>query len=163
MLKRLSLIFIAVCVSLCVCQANAAKPKKGTSKKTTKSAPAKSEPEEWEDVYVDNDLIVSYNLYYDEDRNGNQIIWVKTVFQTEEWQWRMAQQAGLNTPVAYTKTKVMYTPDFFYSMVRQVICYNKDGKRIYNTGDDRSAGWYPMDSTEPIGMVGEYLRLEECQ
>lgn len=73
----------------------------------------------------------------------------------------MAQQAGLNTPVAYPKTKVMYTPDFLYSMVRQVICYNKDGKRIYNTGDYKSAGWYPTDPTEPIGIVGEYLKFNE--
>lgn len=42
-------------------------------------------------------------------------------------------------------------------MVRQVIAYSKDGKTLYNSGDDSSAGWEPVNASDPVGIVGEYL------
>ena len=56
-----------------------------------------------------------------------------------------------------TKTKAMYDEIYSYVMVRQVQCFNKAGKLLYDTGDDRSAGWGLVNASDPVGIVGEYL------
>jgi hypothetical protein len=42
-------------------------------------------------------------------------------------------------------------------MVRQAICYNKAGKQIYDSGEDTSAGWSPVNASDPVGILGECL------
>ncbi len=42
-------------------------------------------------------------------------------------------------------------------MVRQVICYSRTGKILYNSGEDDSAGWGLVNASDPVGIVGEYL------
>ena len=37
------------------------------------------------------------------------------------------------------------------------VCYSKAGKKLYDTGDDRSAGWGYVNASDPVGIVGEYL------
>ncbi len=56
-----------------------------------------------------------------------------------------------------TKTKAHFSPDYNYVMVRQVLCFSKAGKQIYNSGDDTSAGWGVVNASDPVGIVGEYL------
>ena len=38
-----------------------------------------------------------------------------------------------------------------------MICYSKAGKKLYDSGDDRSAGWGYVNASDPVGIVGEYL------
>lgn len=146
-MKKLLLILLVACVSMSVSTMFGATPKKAS----------KSTPEKWVTIVNDGMSTISYNPNITKDRNGNYVVWVKTIFHTSDWQWYMAEQAGLSTPVVSTKTKAMYTADFNYSMVRQVLCYNKAGKQLYNSGDDTSAGWYPVNASDPVGIVGEYL------
>jgi len=42
-------------------------------------------------------------------------------------------------------------------MVRQVLLYSKNGKLLYDTGEDSSAGWQYVNASDPVGIVGEYL------
>ena len=51
----------------------------------------------------------------------------------------------------------MFDPRYSYVLVRQVICYNKAGKVLFNSGDDHSGGWSPVNASDPVGIVGEYL------
>ena len=111
----------------------------------------------WIIVNDDETVKVSYNSNITKDKSGNHIVWVKAEFKTPDWQRYMAQQIGSRTPVCSTKTKAMYDNIYSYVMVRQVLCFNKAGKQIYNTGDDTSAGWYPVNASDPVGIVGEYL------
>ena len=68
-----------------------------------------------------------------------------------------ARQIGSSSPVTMTKTKAMYDDIYSYVMVRQVQCFNKAGKLLYDSGDDRSAGWGVVNAADPVGIVGEYL------
>ena len=118
---------------------------------------AQSKAQKW--VKVSDDEIVT--IYYDANitntKNGEHIVWVKAVYHTPDWQNYFAEMVGLRTPVASTRTKVRFDEDYNYAMVRQVLCYNKAGKQIYNSGDDSSAGWAPVNAGDPVGIVGEYL------
>lgn len=146
--RRFWLMFLLVaCVSMSVSPMFGAPPKKAS----------KSVPENWVTIVDDGMSTISYNPNITRDRDGNYVVWVKTVFHTSDWQWYMAEQAGLNTPVVSTKTKAMYTSDLNYALVRQVLCFSKTGKQLYNSGDDTSAGWYPVNASDPVGIVGEYL------
>jgi hypothetical protein len=113
--------------------------------------------EEWKKIRDDETSTIYYNPKITKDRNGNYIVWVKTIFHSVEWQRYMAQQIGNSSPVTMTKTKAMYDKDYIYAMVRQVICYNKAGKVLFNSGDDTSAGWGLVNASDPVGLVGEYL------
>ena len=47
---------------------------------------------------------------------------------------------GSKIPVVTTRTKAEYDDIYSFVRVRQVICYSKAGKKLYDSGDDRSAG-----------------------
>jgi hypothetical protein len=64
---------------------------------------------------------------------------------------------GIRTLVRTTKTKAKFDSDYNYVMVRQVICYSRTGKILYNSGEDDSAGWGLVNASDPVGIVGEYL------
>jgi len=113
--------------------------------------------EEWKKIRDDETSTIYYNPKITKDKNGNYIVWVKTIIHSVEWQRYMAQQIGSSSVVTMTKTKAMYDKDYIYAMVRQVICYNKAGKVLYNSGDDTSAGWELVNASDPVGWVGEYL------
>jgi hypothetical protein len=122
----------------------------GQTSKTTKT-------EQWIKVSDDDDVEIYYNSNIVTDKKGQHIVWVKAVYHTPEWQRYFARQIGSKSLVTMTKTKAMYDDIYSYVMVRQVQCYNKAGKLLYDTGDDRSAGWGFVNASDPVGIVGEYL------
>ena len=94
---------------------------------------------------------------WETDKKGNHVVWVKAVYHTIDWQTYFANQIGSKTPVVMTKTKAMYDPIFSYVLLRQVICYDKAGKILFDSGDDYSGGWGLVNASDPVGLVGEYL------
>jgi len=114
-------------------------------------------PGQWVKVSDDDDVEIYYNPNIVTDKKGQHIVWIKAVYHTPEWQKYFARQIGSKSPVTMTKTKAMYDDIYSYVMVRQVQCYNKAGKLLYDTGDDRSAGWGFVNASDPVGIVGEYL------
>lgn len=117
-------------------------------------------------------------FFFDEDRSDNNNLWdgfdeqyediicfvantcmcvLATNIHTPDWQMHFARLVGIRTPVVTIKTKALFDERYSYVMVRQVICYNKAGKQVYNSGEDGSAGWYPVNASDPVGIVGEYL------
>ena len=64
---------------------------------------------------------------------------------------------GSKIPVVTTRTKAEYDDIYSFVRVRQVICYSKAGKKLYDSGDDRSAGGGYVNASDPVGIVGEYL------
>lgn len=111
----------------------------------------------WKTVSNDEIVSISYDTNVVTDSNGNHIVWVKAVYHTSDWQNYFAREIGCRTPVAITRTKAMYVENYNYVMVRQVKCYSKEGKLLYDSGDDTSAGWGIVNASDPIGIVGEYL------
>ena len=75
-------------------------------------------------------------------------MWVKAVYHTIDWQTYLANQISSKTPVAMTKTKAMYDPIYSYVLIRQVICYNKAGKILFDSGDDYSGGWSLVNASD---------------
>lgn len=112
---------------------------------------------QWVKVSDDGDVEIYYNSKITTDKNGRHIVWVKAVYHTSDWQNYFARQIGSRTPVVSTKTKAMFDNPYNYVMVRQVQCFNKAGKLIFDTGDDTSAGWGVVNAADPVGIVGEYL------
>jgi hypothetical protein len=51
----------------------------------------------------------------------------------------------------------MYDDRYSSVMVRQIRCFSKAGKLLYDSGDDSSAGWGYVNASDPVGIVGEYL------
>lgn len=112
---------------------------------------------QWVKVSDDEEVEIYYNSKITTDKKGQHIVWVKAVYHTKDWQMYFARQIGSSTPVTMTKTKAMYDDIYSYVMVRQVQCFNKAGKLLYDSGDDRSAGWGVVNAADPVGIVGEYL------
>lgn len=113
---------------------------------------------EWVKVHDDDDVVtVYYNSNITTDKRGRHIVWVKAVYHTPEWQNYFSRMIGRKTPVVTTRTKAEYDEIYSLVRVRQVICYSKAGKKLYDTGDDRSAGWGYVNASDPVGIVGEYL------
>ena len=119
----------------------------------------KSTPQttQWKTVCEDEAVTISYNPKIETDKKGNHIVWVKAVYRATDWQWYFANQIGSSQPVTSTKTKAMYDEAYHYVLLRQVICYDKAGKVLYNSGDDISGGWSPVNASDPVGIVGEFL------
>ena len=115
------------------------------------------EKNSWKTVSKDEMVTISYNTNITTKKNGEHVVWVKAVYHTSDWQMHFAQLLGIRTPVVTTKTKALFDERYSYVMVRQVICYNKVGKQVYDSGEDSSAGWYPVNASDPVGIVGEYL------
>ena len=90
-------------------------------------------------------------------QSGNHFVWVKAVYHTPEWQNYFSRIIDSRTPVVTTRTKAEYDEIYSLVRVRQVICYSKDGKKLFDSGDDRSAGWGYVNASDPVGIVGEYL------
>jgi hypothetical protein len=118
---------------------------------------AQSNAGKWIKISDDGTVTISYNSNITTTKSGEHIVWVKAEYHTAEWQNYLAQQAGLRTPVASTRTKAQFDARYNFVMVRQVFCYNKAGKQIFNSGDDTSAGWGPVNAGDPVGIVGEHL------
>lgn len=113
--------------------------------------------DEWIEISSDEDVTIFYNSNIVTGKNGNHFVWVKAVYHTAEWQNYFSRMIGSKVPVVTTKTKAEYDEIYSLVRVRQVICYSKAGKKLYDTGDDRSAGWGYVNASDPIGIVGEYL------
>ena len=111
----------------------------------------------WKTISKDETVTISYNTNITSKKNGEHIVWVKAVYHTADWQMHCASLLGIRTPVVTTKTKALFDEEYNFVMVRQVICYNKAGKQIYDSGEDSSAGWYPVNASDPVGIVGEYI------
>ena len=111
----------------------------------------------WKTISKDETVTISYNTNITTKKNGEHIVWVKAVYHTDDWQMHFASLLGIRTPVVTTKTKALFDEEYNFVMVRQVICYNKAGKQIYDSGEDSSAGWYPVNASDPVGIVGEYI------
>lgn len=100
---------------------------------------------------------ISYITDITTNKNSNHFTWVKAVYHTSEWQRYFADMIGSRTPVVTTRTKAEYDKIYSYVRVRQVKCFSKAGKLLYDSGDDRSAGWFPVNASDPVGIVGEHL------
>ena len=111
----------------------------------------------WIRVSEDEMVTISYNSNIVNNKNGNHFVWVKAVYHTPEWQKYFSRMIGSKVPVVTTKTKAEYDEIYSLVRVRQVICYSKAGKQLYDSGDDRSAGWGYVNASDPVGIVGEYL------
>ena len=123
-----------------------------------RSQPSKKPAEKWIKILDDDEAVaIYYNPKIVTDKAGNHIVWVKAVYYNEEWQRYFADMIGSRSLVYTTKTKAKYDKDYNYVMVRQVLAYSKTGRLLHNTGDNSSAGWYPVNASDPVGIVGEYL------
>ncbi len=112
---------------------------------------------QWETVVNDDVSTISYDTNITDTRSGNHIVWVKTRYKTADWQQYLTRQSGAKRRVVSTKTKAMYDENYNYVMVRDVYGYDKNGRVVFHTGDDTSAGWGPVNASDPLGIVGEYL------
>lgn len=117
----------------------------------------KTKTTEWIKVSEDEMVTISYNSNITTSKEGNHFVWVKAVYHTPEWQKYFSNMIGSNIPVVTTRTKAEYDEIYSLVRVRQVICYSKAGKKLYDSGDDRSAGWGYVNASDPVGIVGEYL------
>lgn len=143
MMKKLRFIIFLACLLVCA-----------TGFSQTQKSGVKNP---WKTVSKDEVVMISYNTNITTKKNGERVVWVKAVYHTSDWQMHFARKLGIRTPVVTTKTKALFDEDYNFVMVRQVIAYNKAGKQIYDTGDDGSAGWQPVNASDPVGIVGEYL------
>ncbi len=116
--------------------------------------------EQWIEVLDNGDATIYYRSDVQKNKKGQYIVWVKTVFHSALYQTNYAQMIGSSLPVLSTKTKALYSPDYSQVMVRQVMCYGKGNRLLYNSGDDASAGWGYADSNDPLSVVGSYLLNE---
>ena len=117
----------------------------------------KTKESSWIRISEDEGVSIYYDSKLETDKKGNHVVWVKAVYHTIDWQTYFANQIGSKTPVVMTKTKAMYDPIFSYVLLRQVICYDKAGKILFDSGDDYSGGWGLVNASDPVGLVGEYL------
>lgn len=111
----------------------------------------------WIKISDDDVAAIYYKSNILNTKRGHHIVYVKAVYKTSDWQTYFAQQIGIRTPVYTTTTKAEYDENYSYVMVRQVTCYSKAGKQLYKSADDTSAGWGPVNASDPVGIVGEYL------
>lgn len=100
---------------------------------------------------------ISYNSNIVKNKSGNHIVWVKAVYHALEWQEYLAKTIGSKILVNTTLTKAEYDDIYSYVRVRQVKCYSKSGKIIFDSGDGTSAGWGFVNASDPVGLVGEHL------
>ena len=117
----------------------------------------KAKESSWIKISEDEGVSIYYDSKLETDKKGNHVVWVKAVYHTIDWQTYFANQIGSKTPVVMTKTKAMYDPIFSYVLLRQVICYDKAGKILFDSSDDYSGGWGLVNASDPVGLVGEYL------
>lgn len=113
---------------------------------------------QWVKVHDDDEVVT---IYYDSNiitnKRGRHIVWVKAVYHSRRWQNYFAEQIGSREPVVSTMTKATYDELYNFVMVRQVQCLNNAGKILFDTGDDPEGDWGPVNASDPVGIVGEYL------
>ncbi len=90
------------------------------------------------------------------DQRGNYIVWVKTEFHSAEWQRYMTRAAHSKTRVVSTKTKAVYCDIFSDALVRDVYCYDCNSRQVAHR-NEVSRGWAPVNASDPVGIVGEFL------
>lgn len=112
---------------------------------------------QWVEVLNNGDATIYYRTDIVTNKKGNKIVWVKVDYHTYSYQLYFANMINSNIPVTTTQTKAEYTFDYGKVLVRQIMCYNKSGKILYDSGDDDSAGWGYADSNDPLSVVGNYL------
>ena len=117
----------------------------------------KSKAEKWIEISDDEIVTISYNPNITTGKDGNHFVWVKAVYHAPEWQEYLANQIGSKQRIVMTRTRAEYNGIYSLVRVRQVKCYNKSGKLIFDTGDGTSAGWDYVNASDPVGIVGEYL------
>ena len=117
----------------------------------------KTNAEKWVEISDDEIVTISYNSNITTDKNGHHFVWVKAVYHAPEWQEYLANQIGSKQRIAMTRTRAEYDGIYSLVRVRQVLCYNKSGKLIFDTGDGTSAGWGYVNASDPVGIVGEHL------
>lgn len=117
----------------------------------------------WVKIHDDDEMVtIYYNSNITTDKKGRHIVWVKAVYHSRRWQNYFTEQINGREPVVTTKTKATYDERYCFAMVRQVQCFNKAGKKLYDSGDDPEGDWGPVNASDPVGIVGEYLgELEE--
>ena len=120
-----------------------------------------SNKESWITVSDDEDVTISYNPNITTTNKGDHFVWVKAVYHTPEWQSYFANTIGSRTPVVTTHTRAEYDGIYSLVRVRQVICFSKTGKKLYDSGDSRAAGWGYVNASDPVGIVGEYLEKQK--
>ena len=109
-------------------------------------------------VFFDNgDMTIAYLSNISTTEDGNKIVWVRVNYHTFSDQLHFAKIIRSSIPVAITKTKAEYSFDYGMVMVRQVMCYSKKGKLIFDSGDDTSAGWGYANSNDPLSIVAVHL------
>lgn len=111
----------------------------------------------WKTISDDDIVTISYCNQISTDKNGNHYVWVKAEYHWEEWQHYFSKMVGINIPTKVTITKAQYTEDYNFAMVRQVLLFANSGRKLYDSGDDRTAGWLPVNAGDPVGIVGEWL------
>lgn len=116
-----------------------------------------TDSDKWITVSDDEMVTISYNSNIVTNKSGNHVVWVKAVYHALEWQEYFARTIGSQILVKTTLTKAEYDDIYSYVRVRQVKCYSKSGKMIYDSGDGTSAGWGFVNASDPVGIVGEYL------
>ena len=113
--------------------------------------------EKWIEISDDEIVTISYNSNITTGKDGNHFVWVKAVYHAPDWQEYLANQIGSKQRIAMTRTRAEYDGIYSLVRVRRVLCYNKSGKLIFDTGDGTSAGWGYVNASDPVGIVGEYL------
>lgn len=114
--------------------------------------------EKWVKVHDDDEVVtVYYNPNIITDKKGRHIVWVKAELHSRKWQQYFTNQIGSRDIVVSTKTKAMYDDMYSVVMVRQVQCFNKSGKKLFDSGDDPEGDWGYVNASDPVGIVGEYL------
>lgn len=112
---------------------------------------------QWIEVLDNGDATIYYRTDIVTNKNGNKIVWVKVSYHTYSDQLYFANLIKSDIPVTTTKTKAEYTFDYGKVMVRQIMCYSKSGKLLYNSGDDTSAGWGYANTNDPLSIVAVHL------
>lgn len=112
----------------------------------------------WIKVHDDDEMVtIYYNSPIVTDKKGRHIVWVKAVYHSRKWQRYFTEKIGSRENVCFTVTKAMYDDIYSTVMVRQVQCFNKEGKKLYDSGDDPEADWGYVNASDPVGIVGEFL------
>lgn len=153
MKKTFVYLFTIVALSLCTISVSA----QSKTKSTTKSAQSVKTPASW--VCVNDDELTT--IYFDEnnitqDSRGNYVVWVKTVYHTSDWQQYMTRNSSARSRVVSTKVKAVYNEIFSDAMVRDVYCYDRNNRQVAHRNES-SRGWSPVNASDPVGIVGEYL------
>ena len=117
----------------------------------------KMNAEKWVEISDDEIVTISYDSNITEDKNGHHFVWVKAVYHAPEWQEFLANQIGSKQRIAMTHTRAEYDGIYSLVRVRQVKCYNKAGKLIFDTGEGTSAGWGYVNASDPVGIVSTFI------